>query len=75
MYKAETIIKSYDVKLARALQKKLGALAQVESLTTKFGHYKVYEDFRVVVFDKRVRDIVEKHLNESVEWTEKNETL
>ena len=71
MYKAETIIKSYDVKLARALQKKLGAFAQVESLTTKFGHYKTYEDFRVIVYDKRVKDIVENHLNGLVEWEEK----
>jgi hypothetical protein len=71
MYKAETIIKTYDVKLARALQKKLGALAQVESITTKFGHYKTYEDFRVIVYDKRVKEIVEKHLNSSVEWEEK----
>jgi len=70
MYKAETIIKTYDVKLARALQKKLGALAQVESLTTKFGNYKTFEDFRVIVYDKRVKQIVENHLNGEVEWKE-----
>jgi len=73
MYKAETIIKSYDVKLARALQKKLGALAQIESLTTKFGSYKIYEDFRVIVYDKQVKQIVENHLKEQVEWKEEGE--
>lgn len=72
MYKAETIIKTYDVKLARALQKKLGALAQVESLTTKFGNYKAFEDFRVIVYDKRIKQIVENHLNGSVEWKEED---
>lgn len=70
MYKSQTIIKSYDITMAKRLLRRLGTLAQVEIVGSLFRPHNIYEDIRVIVYDHRVKELVHKHLNVECEWEE-----